>query len=251
MDKTLTYSEVAKGWTSFYSFEPEMMIGMNNYFYSFKGGKLYRHNTNITRNNFYGSQHKSTITGVINEEPSTVKTFKTINLESNQPFNCTLTSDLGSGFIDNTWFSLKEGDYYAHIRRNNSDGVFEMRSLQGIGSSTDVDSSDTSAVLITFGFRLDSMISVGDKMRMTSLTGTDFIGDIISVDGKTITVDTTVGGGSVPTVGEYLMYVKNNIAESYGTTGYYLEYHLELPVNLSNTFTEIYSIGSSLFKSYP
>ena len=95
------------------------------------------------------------------------------------------------------------------------------------------------------------MISVGDKMRIATPTGTDFIGDIISVDSKTITVDTTVVGGSVPTVGEYLMYVKNNIAESYGTTGYYLEYHLELPVNLSNTFTEIYSIGSSLFKSYP
>lgn len=251
MAYTLTYSESAKGWPSFYSFLPEMMIGMNNYFYSFKNGRLYRHNTNNTRNNFYGTQYVSTITGVINDEPSSVKTFKTINLESNQPFNCTLTSDLGSGFIDNTWFSLKEGDYYAHIRRNDDDGVLEMRSLQGIGSSTSVDSSDASAVVITFGFRLDSMISVGDKMRIATLTGTEFVGDITSVDGRTITVDTTVTGGNLPVVGEYLMYVKNNVAESYGTTGYYLQYYLELPLDLSSTFTEIYGVGSSLFKSNP
>ena len=41
---TLTYSQGAKGWPSFYSFQPEMMIGMNNYFYSFKGGDLYSKN---------------------------------------------------------------------------------------------------------------------------------------------------------------------------------------------------------------
>ncbi len=29
---------------------------MNSYFYSFKGGNLYRHNTNPIRNNYYGIQ---------------------------------------------------------------------------------------------------------------------------------------------------------------------------------------------------
>jgi hypothetical protein len=51
---TLTYSEGVEGWASFYSFLPDWMIGMNNYFYTFKGGNLYRHNVNNTRNNFYG-----------------------------------------------------------------------------------------------------------------------------------------------------------------------------------------------------
>jgi len=251
MAYTLTYSESAKGWPSFYSFEPEMMIGMNNYFYSFKGGALYRHNTGSDRNNFYGTQYKSTIRGVINDEPSTIKTFKTISLESTAPWNCTLTSDLGSGFIDREWFSLKEGDYYAHIRRNEDDGVLEMRSLQGIGSSIDVNSSDPSAVVVTFSFKPDSMISVGDKMHRQTSGGLSLVGSITAISGRTITVNTTVSGGSIPAVGVFLAYIKNNVAESYGTTGYYMQYDLELPVSVSSVFTEIYGIGSSLFKSYP
>ena len=35
---TLTYSESSKGFPSFYSFVPDYMIGMNRFFYSFKGG---------------------------------------------------------------------------------------------------------------------------------------------------------------------------------------------------------------------
>ena len=247
MAYTLTYSEGAKGWPSFYSFEPEMMIGMNNYFYSFKGGKLYRHNTGSSRNNFYGSQYASTITGVINDQPSTVKTFKTISLESTAPWNCTVTSDLGSGYIDNTWFSLKEGDYYAHIRRNDNDGVLEMRSVQGIGTPISVDSSNPSAVVVTFSFKPDTMISIGDVMYKQTGGSVAIVGTIISVSGKNITVDTT--SGSIPS--GFLLYIKNNVAESYGTTGYYLEYQLELPTSLSSSFVEIYGIGSSLFNSNP
>ena len=54
MAETLTYSPDVKGWPSFYSYIPEWMAGMNNYFYSFKGGNLYRHNTNEIRNQYYG-----------------------------------------------------------------------------------------------------------------------------------------------------------------------------------------------------
>jgi len=52
MNYTLSYSEGVQGWTSFFSFYPDWMIGMNNYFYTFKGGNLYRHNVNEVRNNF-------------------------------------------------------------------------------------------------------------------------------------------------------------------------------------------------------
>ena len=51
-DVTITYSEAVKGFPSFYSYIPDYIMGMNNYLYTFKGGNLYRHNTNNTRNNF-------------------------------------------------------------------------------------------------------------------------------------------------------------------------------------------------------
>jgi len=250
MSYTLTYSESAKGWTSFYSFKPEIMIGMNNRFYSFYRGNLYIHNSNnVERNKFYGEKYKSTITGVINDSPSEVKTFKTISLESTAPWSCTVTSDLGSGYIDKNWFTLKEGDYYAHIRRNSNDSVLEMRSLQGIGTVSSVDSSVPASTVITFSFKPDSMISSGDKMYVSTGGSVAIVGTITSTSGNDITVDAS--SGTIPSPSNFVMYMKNPIAESYGTTGYYLEYHLELPVDSSNVFVEIFGIGSSLFKSYP
>jgi hypothetical protein len=49
-NETLSYSDGAKGWPSFYSFLPEFMMGMNSFFYTFKNGNIYRHNTNEKRN---------------------------------------------------------------------------------------------------------------------------------------------------------------------------------------------------------
>lgn len=249
MAYTLTYSESAKGWPSFYSFEPEMMIGMNNRFYSFSGGDLYLHNSeNVPRNNFYGNQSTSSITGFINDAPDTVKTFKTIVLDSNSPWKCTVSSDLGSGKIESSWFTLKEGSYYGHIRRNDDDGVLELRSAQGIGNVSSVDSSTPTATVLTFAFELGSMLSIGDKVYKESSGSVSLVGNVTAVDttAKTITVDIT--NGSAPSVDQFLMYIKNNVAESYGTAGYYLKYVLE---NTSTDFAEIFSIGTNVFKSFP
>ena len=116
-DYTLTFSETSKGWPSFYSYMPEYMVGMNNYFYSFSGGNIYQHNTNPVRNNYYGVQSYSEITSVFNEEPVINKVFKTINLESDASWSATVETDLpNQGFINSEWFEQKEGDWFAFIR---------------------------------------------------------------------------------------------------------------------------------------
>jgi len=81
---TLTYDEGVQGFPSFYSYQPEWMIGMNNYFYTFKGGNLYRHNVNESRNTFYNTTHNSTVQSVFNDQPLENKLFKTINLEGDK-----------------------------------------------------------------------------------------------------------------------------------------------------------------------
>lgn len=43
---TLTHSQDVQGWASFYSYYPDFIMGMNQYLYTFKGGDMYRHNTN-------------------------------------------------------------------------------------------------------------------------------------------------------------------------------------------------------------
>jgi hypothetical protein len=240
---TLSYSPGVEGWPSFYSYIPEMMIGMNSYFYSFDKGSLYRHNTNNTRNNFYGTQYTSKITGFINDDPSTIKTFKTMVLESDGRWDCTVETDMGTGFIDKTWFVLKEGDYFSHIRRTDSE--LEARSVQGLGTITGVNATDPAAVVVTFPFNLDSMVSVGDTVRRSG-TGVPVIGTITGKTRNTLTIDTT--SGSTPSVGMFLLYTRDVTAESYGTTGYYLQYTIE---NSQNSAVEIFAVGAGLFKSYP
>ena len=244
---TLSYSPFVQGWPSFYSFVPEQMIGMNSYLYSFNGGNLYRHNTNETRNNFYGVQYTSKITAVVNDAPSTVKVFKTISLESNSPWNATITGDLTTGYIDRSWFSLKEGDYYAYIRRNVNDENLSLRSAQGVGQASSVDSSVVTAITIGFDFNIDSIASVGDKAYKVVGGGVQFIGDITDITGSVITIDGTSGVG-LPVVGSYILYLKNSVAESYGAMGYYMQYELE---NTSTGFVELFAVGTELFKSNP
>lgn len=222
---------------------------MNNSFYSFKGGSLYKHNSNSRpRNNFYGEQYESTISGVINVEPTTIKKFKTISLEGNAAWDCSVYSDLEAGYIDKDWFSLKEGEQYAYIRRRDDDNTFEARSAQGVGSVSTVDSSVITSVILTFTFNIDSMISVGDKLYGVNSGTPEFAGIVTAVSGTTITIDSDQTGATIPVNGQFIMYIKNNIAESYGATGYYLAYTL---TNDSTSFVELYGIASNLFKSFP
>ena len=115
---TLTYNEDSQGWPSFYSFFPEFTMGMNAYLYTFQGGNLFRHNTNVLRNTFYGSFADSTITSVFNPEPTlSIKLFKTLSYESTTEdanpdearWNCTsLLTDLSQGNITDLNFDVPE-----------------------------------------------------------------------------------------------------------------------------------------------
>ena len=116
---TVSYSQDVKGWPSFYSFLPDYMAGMNGFFYSWNGGNLYRHNTNQTRNNYYGVQYSSTITSVFNAEPTMIKLFKTMSYESDDKWECTsLFSDLNTGSMLSTYFEQKEGEWFTYLREN-------------------------------------------------------------------------------------------------------------------------------------
>ena len=118
---TLTYSESAGGFPSFYSYIPDKIIGMNNYLYTFKQGNLYRHNVNAARNTYYGTYVASSITSVFNAKPLENKLFKTINLESDDAWKTALSTDIQSGAnIDSTFFEKKEGSWYAYIRNVSS-----------------------------------------------------------------------------------------------------------------------------------
>ena len=60
---------------------------MDNEYYTFKNGDMYLHHPDqkdVLRNNFYGTQYNSTIKVLFNDDPGSVKLFKTVNYEGSQ-----------------------------------------------------------------------------------------------------------------------------------------------------------------------
>ncbi len=256
---TLTYSNRLQGWTSFFTFYPEWMVGMNNNFYTMKAGQLYRHRDNsVNRNTFYGVYGNSTITTVFNDNPIEAKMFKTIGLESTSAWTATLTTDMDTGSIASTYFVKKEADYYANIRRNSGNVDLDLMSAQGIGTCTAVSAAVVpNPVTITFPFSISSIVNVGDvaynagaappvTTPPTPITGTPVaIGTISSMTDTTITINVTT---SIPIIGNVILGIKNAVAESYGSRGYYMETKLE---NILTTQVELFAVTSEAFKSYP
>ena len=81
---TLSYSEIAKGWTSFKSFNPQNGVSLNNDYFTFFGGHIWKHHTNEIRNNFYGNQYTSSVTLVFNDAVEAAKSIGSINYEGTQ-----------------------------------------------------------------------------------------------------------------------------------------------------------------------
>jgi len=84
-NNTLAFDDTVKGWTSFFDYNPNHIISLNNDYFTTNNGKLYKHYTlaaNTTdRAVFYGITYNSSVTFVFNGAPSTVKNFQTINYE--------------------------------------------------------------------------------------------------------------------------------------------------------------------------
>jgi hypothetical protein len=258
---TLTYSEGVKGFPSFYSFMPDWMIGMNNYFYTFKGGNLFSHNTNSIRNNFYGVQYNSKIQSVFNENPLDNKLFKTISIEGDDEWKVDMITDLqNSGFIEANWFEKKESTYYAFVR--NSGDVpadldeYALRSLNGIGQSNLV----TGGTIVDFDLdmKISNIMSVGDMLyfALPPLFDTPLLaGEVLSVNSdvingiNNITIDNTITGATPISINNaFYLFIKNSLAESHGVLGHYSVFDIE---NDNIEAVNLFAIKSEVMKSYP
>jgi hypothetical protein len=262
---TLSYSDSVKGWPSFYSYFSDWMIGMNNYFYSLKAGNLYRHNTNSLRNNYYNVQYNSTLTSVFNEMPLENKLFKTINLESDATWSITLDSDIQTGAsIDSTYFEKKEGAWFAFIRNNGTQPAgsdeYVMRSASGIGRSSSVATGGTST---TINFSTNPLIEIGSGLSVGDIiyyapppySAIEMVGKVTSInidlqnEINNIVIDNSISGAvALPIQDGFIMYIKNQEAESNGVLGHYCEFTI---TNTDSTPTELFAVESQVMKSYP
>lgn len=265
MEYTLTYSETVEGWVSFYSFIPDWMIGMNNYFYSFKGANLYRHNTNATRNNFYGVQYNSLVKSVFNDGVLDNKLFKTVAIQGDDVWAAELYTDIqDTGYVEASWYEKKEQVYFAFVRNSGTTPAnpseYALRSLGGIGRSSSVFiGAGGSNVYFPITISLGSIMSVGDYLYFAIppnynapiLAGqiTNIVQNVITGSNNYIQVNTTIPGAS-PIIGNtsYFLYMKNSVAESHGVLGHYCVFTLE---NTNTDKVELFQFQSDVMKSYP
>jgi len=151
---TVAFDEDVNGWTSRFSFKPELGGSLRNNFYTFKSGGIWQHYSNLVqKGSFYNTVSPSTVTLVFNASPSSIKNFNTINYEGGigwqldslitdtdsaipiAPFlqSYTLTSIEDQLFSNN--FKRKENKYFATITNNTAVGVGDVvygQSMSGI-----------------------------------------------------------------------------------------------------------------------
>jgi hypothetical protein len=152
--QTLAFDEDSLGWTSLFSFKPDAGFSMLGDYFTANNGNIWKHySNNVPYCNFYSEQHVSTVTLVINPDPSYSKTFQTVNYEGSPGWAVTeIYTDANSGlpitsatsssnlslleeqlFSNN--FKVKENKYYGTIINNtvpNDGTVVYGQSMSGV-----------------------------------------------------------------------------------------------------------------------
>jgi hypothetical protein len=151
---TLSFDEDSLGWTSRFSFKPDFGFSLrSDYFTAFEGNIWKHYSTEVPYCSFYGEQYLSSVTVVMNPEPSYSKTFQTVNYEGSPGWALTeIVTDSSIGipitsassptslaglenqlFLNN--FKAKENKYFGNIVNNTSVASGEVtygQSISGI-----------------------------------------------------------------------------------------------------------------------
>ena len=231
--KTLAFSEDNKGWVSLYDFIPDAADENGGKLFSVKGNKIYAHNDG-SNCNFYGDQFNAYIKVLINEYPSSIKVWRTLETESDEAFDVLIQTDqekqtdIGS---DN--FEKRESFYYAAIPMYDaSQGtVTEGLDTNGLGTCNGTD--DGGSAKLAFSNSLSKYwVKAGDTILIYDSPNLYNLGVVTSIDwtNKYIYTDYSGGGYSSVTVtnisNKLAISRKNSYIEGELLRGYYAEVEL-------------------------
>ena len=148
-NQTVSFREDVRGWVSFKSFAPENAISCANEYYTFNNGLLWKHHDKSEdRNTFYKGYPSegftaSSINVILNDQPSTIKTFHTLNYEGSQAKVDSFTNYdiyhpgttiVDKSVYDNNYHNLsnKPGWHVQHVQTNQEKGtVLEFIEKEG------------------------------------------------------------------------------------------------------------------------
>ena len=180
-ETTVSFKESINGWPSFKSFVPEQAFSMGNNYYTVKNSTPYMHHVKkdvnrfvVDRNTFYGVYTPSSIDILLNDSPSAIKSYKTLNYEGSQSEVIKENTDPLTGYYNLTkklgWsstsiktdnesgkvpeFIKKEGKWFNYIKGDNAKTNEDLKtdefSFQGVGRVLEVQ-TDSSIYTPVFG----------------------------------------------------------------------------------------------------
>lgn len=236
--KTITFSEENKGWTSFWSYQPDGMCSIDNRFLSIKSGQLYLHNDalNPIPNTFYGVYTPSKLKFFFNEDPTNDKIFKTIEIEGTHAWETLLKTNLTQGNIFKTEFSKKESRFYAYIRKNNAGQIFFGIGTQGIGSVVSIAGNVISFTNVPESINIGDILYKSQGIQIGAITNINFQNNTI-----------TVASIGPLLVNDFCFAQKPERIEGAEIRGYYMEVEI---TNNEQVLTELFSVNTNAIKSY-
>jgi hypothetical protein len=238
-EHTLSHSEKSEGWTSFWSYIPDLMLKLNNRFYSIKNGQLYLHNEeDAPRNNFYGTQYTSKIQTAFNDANAEDKIFKTMVLESNKPWDIKVETNFANSTIKAAEFNQRESRQFAYLRKNENSNDLHGNTANGIGVIT-----AKTALSVSFA-SVSNFISIGDQLYQLNGSAKELIGTIDNKIDNELFIDVVV---TPPVIGFYSFSKKNSRIEGGEMRGYYMDVELE---NDDTEKVELFAINTNAVKSY-
>ena len=252
---TLSFDERAKGWPSFFSYQPDQMFSLRNNFYSVKTSdlgvaQLWRHNsTQVNRGSFYGENHRTSITFVLNPMPTNSKTFKTIGYQGSNGWevNSMVSNSTGTVYNNNNSFSVLSLDSISQIK-SYTEGEYVV--TEGSGNSLSASSLTTVSLDVN---SVNGIIRAGDSVSGVGVTGGTIVvsydagnGDlVVNLLFNNLLANTLLSFTGAVTRVEYNTVFGNNIP---GLPRYYAGFNLKENKYVSNvTNNSLASNGEVVF----
>ena len=224
------------------------------------------------RNNFYGQPHSSTVEVLLNDAPSNIKTYNTIDYEGSKDWVVdSIKTDQSEGNIHE--FVEKEGKYYNYIQGIasdiNSDTDFASADIQGAGTLQQTPAIDEDDGTNTSTFQALTNLT----LKLNSINASMQVGDIIyyvkAADLTSTTSDNIVKYGPIDSIdrelnevevlqvnyqagvfeleeNDFIMFAKDKRANKSSVSGYYASVKLE---NSSTEKAELFTIASEIQES--
>lgn len=171
-DGIINFLEAAKGWSSFFTIQPDRLVNTPRGVFSFKDGKLYRHDARENECRLYGQDADVVVEVVCNEWADVVKVFNALLLETtDKPYRVEFRSGGQQTMIDDSFFEKQEGLYLSCIPMGAGEGDYVTAGVcmqPYVGSMIPLANPDSTAV------------HVGDKVYVVQMGADEVMGEPLS-----------------------------------------------------------------------